>query len=113
MWGVVAPLLEGGPTSPPVNQFYQTWCFTTVLQGKCTPLERQAQKGPPERKTPRYGGGVREPKTAPKSVKQKGGVSRSNPQFEPETPPFWVHTFRGFRLYASVGRAQPHMHFRQ
>jgi hypothetical protein len=63
----------------------------------CTPLERQAQKGPPERKTPRYGGGVREPKTAPKSVNQKGGrVSGSNPQFEPEPPPLFGSHFSWF-----------------
>ena len=71
----------------------------------CAPLERQAQKGPPERKTPRYGGGVREPKTAPKSVNQKGGgVLVQTRSLNLKPLPFLVHTFRGFRLYASVGR---------
>ncbi len=41
-----------------VCRFYQPSCLTRVLRGMCTPLERQAQKGSPERKTHRYGGGA-------------------------------------------------------
>ena len=50
---------RGRNGNPPPLPLRRKGGFTRVLRGMCTPLERKAQKAPPERKTQRYGGGAK------------------------------------------------------